>query len=134
MSQEMENSPPLLHDGIATHNTLPLLHEIRHALERLVQTGEPTVIDLRAIPLTPTEERELETLLGHGEVDCQINTLGKSSARETAITGVWWISHYNSEDELMARSIEVTTIPTIIPSDKESIREGLTTIVTLLEQ
>lgn len=34
-----------------SHNTLPLLHEVRHALRRLVRTGESTIIDLRAIHL-----------------------------------------------------------------------------------
>jgi len=119
---------------IPTHNTLPLLHEIRHALQRFIDTGEPTIIDLRAIPLTTAEEEQLETLLGKGEVDCQLEALGRSHVRETAIPGVWLISHYNSEEELMAKSIEITTIPSILPSDTEAMREGLATIATLLEQ
>lgn len=119
---------------IPTHNTQPLLHEIRHALQRLIDTGETTIIDLRSIPLTNTEEEHLETLLGRGEVNCQLNALGKSTISETAIPGVWLISHYNQEEELMAKSIEITTIPSILPSDNEAMREGLTTIATLLEQ
>ena len=31
----------------------PVLHEIRHALSRLVETGEPTRIDLSAMPYGP---------------------------------------------------------------------------------
>lgn len=119
---------------IPTHNTLPLLHEIRHALKRLIESGEPSIIDLRAIPLTTTEEEQLETLLGQGEITCQLNALGKSTVMETSIPGVWLVSHYNTEEELMAKSIEITTIPAIVPSDTEAMREGLTTIATLLEQ
>jgi len=119
---------------IPTHNTLPLLHEIRHALQRLVDTGETTIIDLRAIPLSTVEEEHLETLLGQGEVNCQLDTLGKSHIRETAVSGVWLVSHYNTENELMAKAIEITTIPSILPSDTDAMREGLTTIATLLEQ
>jgi len=119
---------------IPTHNTLPLLHEIRHALQRLIDSGEPTIIDLLAIPLTTVEEEQLETLLGQGEVNCQLDALGKSTVTETAIPGVWLVSHYNTEDELMAKSIEITTVPAIVPSDTEAMREGLTTIATLLEQ
>lgn len=119
---------------IPTHNTLPLLHEIRHALQRLIDTGETTIIDLRAIPLTTVEEEHLETMLGTGEVDCQLDTLGKSHIRETAVSGVWLVSHYNTEDELMAKAIEITTIPSILPSDTEAMREGLDNIATLLEQ
>lgn len=119
---------------LPTHNTLPLLHEIRHALQRLVDTGEPSIIDLRSLPLTSAEEQHLEAMLGKGEVDCQLNTLGRSTIVETAVPGVWLVSHYNQDDELMAKSIEITTIPSILPSDTEAMREGLTTIATLLEQ
>ena len=52
----------------ATGNVVPLLHEIRHALERLAETGEPTVIDLRSMPLAPGEEDAIEQVLGEGEV------------------------------------------------------------------
>ena len=52
----------------STGNVVPLLHEIRHALERLVDSGEPTMIDLRGIPLAPGEEDALESALGSGEV------------------------------------------------------------------
>ena len=117
-----------------THNTQPLLHEIRHALQHLIDTGETTIIDLRSIPLSQTEERQLEQCLGTGEIECTLNSLGKSTIRETAISGVWLVSHYNLEDELMAKSIEITKTPAILPSDTEAMREGLTTISTLLEQ
>jgi hydrogenase-1 operon protein HyaF len=119
---------------IPTHNTQPLLHEIRHALQRLIDTGKTTIIDLRSIPLTNTEEEHLEILLGQGEVNCQLTALGRSTIMETAIPGVWLVSHYNQEEELMAKSIEITSIPSILPSDTEAMREGLTTIATLLEQ
>lgn len=127
-----EHTQPL--PEFPTRNTLPLLHEIRHALQRFIDSGEPTIIDLRAIPLTNAEEAQLETLLGSGEVDCQLNALGKSHVRETAVPGVWLVSHYNSNDELMAKAIEITTIPSILPSDKEAMQEGLSAIATLLEQ
>ena len=40
-------------------NVEPILHEVRHALERLIQTGEPTTIDLRSIPLAPGEDEQI---------------------------------------------------------------------------
>jgi len=134
MHPSPESNPAPHTPEIPTHNTLPLLHEIRHALQRLIDTGETTIIDLRALPLTGAEEQQLENLLGQGEVDCRIEALGKSSVRETAIPGVWLVSHFNTEEELMAKSIEITPVPSILPSDTGGMREGLTTIATLLEQ
>lgn len=124
----------LPHADSQTHNTLPLLHQIRHALQHLLDTGEPTIIDLRAMPLSTSEEAELESRLGLGEVECTLNALGKSTIRETAVAGVWLVSHYNQSDELMAKSIEVTTIPTILPSDREAMSGGVEAITHLLEQ
>ena len=49
-----------------TGNVEPLLHEIRHALKRLAEGEEGTVIDLRGLPLAPGEEERIEAALGEG--------------------------------------------------------------------
>ncbi len=54
-----------------TCNVQPLLHEIRHALARLLECGEHTIIDLRSIPLAPGEELKIIDTLGNGEVQCE---------------------------------------------------------------
>ena len=36
-----------------SENLLPLLHEIRHSVRRLLETGEPTTLDLNAIHFGP---------------------------------------------------------------------------------
>ena len=47
-------------------NAWPVLHEIRHALRRLAEEGEGTIIDLRAIPFGPGDEELLLRTLGEG--------------------------------------------------------------------
>ena len=42
---------------IGTHNVIPLLHEIRHALAQLLEEGKETAIDLRSIPLAPGQRQ-----------------------------------------------------------------------------
>jgi len=111
--------------NLSTGNVLPLLYEIRHAIEWLIETGEETVIDLRSIPLAPGEEEQIEKALGHGEVSVQMDALGPSRIVETAIPGAWLVSHLNSEDEIMGRVIEVTIIPSILKSQIPDMREGL---------
>ena len=59
-----------------TGNVLPLLHEMRHALEDFATTGTEHTIDLNSLPLAPQESRELEELLGTGEVCAQLDALG----------------------------------------------------------
>ena len=67
---------------IETGNVKPLLHEIRHALARLEEGGEGTVIDLQSLPLAPGEERRIEETLGKGEVSAELNALGDRAPPE----------------------------------------------------
>ena len=41
-----------------TGNVRPLLHEIRHALARLAEGEDGTIIDMSSLPLAPGEEVE----------------------------------------------------------------------------
>jgi hydrogenase-1 operon protein HyaF len=116
-----------------TGNVRPLLHEIRHALHRL-SNGEPgTVIDLRSLPLAPGEEDRIEAALGTGEVSAELDALGRTTLNETAYAGVWIVTHRNTEDEIVARFIEVTRIPEILPAQCSDIASGLQRLTQRLE-
>ncbi len=118
-------TPGCANEPVPTGNDLPLFHEIRHALERLLADGNETVIDLRGIPMAPGEEERIEAFLDAGEVQARIEALGPSEIRETAFPGVWLVTHYNSNDEVMGKFVEVTRIPAILESQSEDMRAGL---------
>ena len=107
-----------------THNVKPLLHEIKHALDNLIETGKTTIIDLRSIPLAPGEEDKILNILGQGEVQAQLNALGLSEISETRYAGVWIVTHYNDEQHVISRFIEVTTIPEILCSQTEDVMDA----------
>jgi len=104
-----------------TQNVKPLLHEIKHALENLIETGTSSIIDLRSIPLAPGEEDKILNTLGKGEVQAQLDTLGLSEIIETQYAGVWVVTHYNDDGNIISRFIEVTTMPNILSSQTEDI-------------
>ena len=104
-----------------TFNVKPLLHEVKHALDKLIETGHTTIIDLRSIPLAPGEEDKILNTLGQGEVKAELNALGLSEITETQYAGVWIVTHYNDEQEIISRFIEVTTMPEILCSQTEDI-------------
>lgn len=108
-----------------TQNVQPILHEIRHALNELLVTGKNHVIDLRSIPLAPGEEEQIFLKLGHGEVQVQLDALGRSEIYETQYKGVWLVTHFNSEDSIVGRFIEITLIPEILKSQQEEIQDSL---------
>lgn len=105
-------------------NVKPLLFEIIHALDRLLTDDEPTVIDLASLPFAPGEIEELEEALGHGELNAELDALGKSLIRETAYPGVWWVEHRNTAGELVGRYIEITRSPEILMSQDADIGAG----------
>jgi hydrogenase-1 operon protein HyaF len=107
-----------------TWNVTPLLHEVKHALKKLIEDGEPTVIDLRSIPLAPGEENKILQTLGEGEVHVELDALGKSAIYETHYSGVWIVTHLNDEDATVGRFIEVTTMPEILFSQKDDISDA----------
>lgn len=104
-----------------THNVAPLLHEIRHALDRLIKTNEATTIDLRSIPLAPGEEETIINHLGQGEVSVRLDALGPSDICETRFSGVWLITHYNENESVIGRFIEITEIPDILKAQREDM-------------
>ncbi|MGB7930879.1 MAG: hydrogenase expression/formation C-terminal domain-containing protein [Gammaproteobacteria bacterium] len=111
--------------NIGTHNVIPLLHEIRHALAQLLEEGKETVIDLRSIPLAPGEEAAIEQALGEGEVQAALSALGKSDFRETSYPGVWVATHYNRDDKIVGKFVEITFVPALLRSQSEDMAAGL---------
>lgn len=116
-----------------THNVKPLLHEIKHGLDTLIETGKTTIIDLRSIPLAPGEEDRILNVLGQGEVQAQLDALGLSEITETRYAGVWIVTHYNDEQHVISRFIEVTTMPEILCSQTEDVMEAYSRLTLDLE-
>lgn len=120
--------------GELTQNVKPLLHEIKHALESLIENGETSIIDLRSIPLAPGEEEKILNTLGRGEVQAQLDALGLSEIFETRYAGVWVVTHYNDENTIISRFIEVTTIPNILCSQTEDIMAAYSSLALDLDE
>jgi hydrogenase-1 operon protein HyaF len=105
-------------------NVQPILNEILHALDRLIDNDETTTIDLASLPFAPGEIEALEASFGAGEVSAQLDALGSSIIRETLYPGVWWVEHRNVYDEVVGRYLEVTRMPEILSSQVADIRAG----------
>ena len=115
-----------------TWNVKPILHEIRHALDKLLSSGESTMIDLRSIPLAPGEEDSIIETLGQGEVQARLDVLGPSQIYETKYAGVWLVTHYNDSDNIVSRFIEITELPDVLKSQREDVLNALDELATEL--
>ena len=108
-----------------TWNVKPILHEIRHALLDLLESGNTSIIDLRSIPLAPGEEETIINALGQGEVHARLDALGRSDIYETVYSGVWLVTHYNENESVVSRFIEITDLPAILKSQREDMTGAL---------
>ncbi len=102
-----------------------VLREIETLLTVLVEKGEEGSIDLSSLPLTPEAYDLLEETLGEGEVTAEVSSLGVTRVHETGIPGVWWVTHYNEDDDVMAEFIEVTHCPEILLTPEDDVKDGL---------
>ena len=105
-------------------NVRPIINEVLHAVDRLLETDEPTTIDLASLPFGPGELEYLEATLGTGELSAKLDALGTSRIRETAFPGVWWLEHRNAHDEVVGRYLEITRTPEILSSQDADIIAG----------
>jgi hydrogenase-1 operon protein HyaF len=115
-------------------NIRALLAEIAARLERLAENGEAGMIDLNSLPFAPGEYEQLRQALGQGEVSAHIEAIGPSEIIETRYPGVWWVTHYNVEGDIVADLIEIAWIPEIIKSQREDLNEGLARLKNRLKE
>lgn len=104
---------------------MALLIEVAGLLQRLLDRGETGSIDLARLPLTDEDYGLLDEVLGEGEVHVEVMSPGPTEIVETGIPGVWWVTHYDADDEVMAEFIEVAYCPELLPSPREEVQEGL---------
>ena len=125
---------PSTDTGAEHGNALPILNEIRHALARLIESDETSVIDLGALPMGPQDEAELLAALGEGEVEATIHAGGPSSVRETAFHGVWLLTHRNEAGETLACFVEIAFVPELLMSQAEDVADSAAELAKKLGQ
>ncbi len=111
-----------------------LLNEISTRLARFVAIGETSMIDLKSLPFSPDEYEGLRTSLGRGEASARLETIGDSELYETHYPGVWWVTHYNVEGDVVADLLEIAAVPAILHSQPEDVRDGLERLQHMLVQ
>jgi hydrogenase-1 operon protein HyaF len=106
-------------------NARVLLCEIAECLQKLLDCGENTTIDLLAMPLNAVDLDWLRERLGQGEVRITLEADGESTLQETNCQGVWWVQHHNPAGGVMSAFIEITPVPDLVRAHKDDMQSGL---------
>jgi hydrogenase-1 operon protein HyaF len=115
-----------------TGNAPPLLRELAEQVKRLLASGEPSAIDLSALPLTPADLDWLHDKLGDGEIAVTLQASGDSTLNETACPGVWWVTHHNEQGAVTSQFIEVAFVPELVKAHPQDVAIGLETLELLI--
>jgi len=112
-------------DAALSGNAPVLLREIAELARRLIDSGESSAIDLRALPLTPADLDWLRETLGQGQVVATLEAEGESTLSETVCPGVWWVTHRNEQGAVASEFIEVTFVPELLKAHPDDVETGL---------
>jgi HupH hydrogenase expression protein, C-terminal conserved region len=99
-----------------------VLSEIADRLQVFALTGETSAIDLRSLPMSDADRSELESQLGHGEVEIKLHAAGISDIWETSFAGVWWVRHFGGDERIAAEEINITSVPDILRAHPDDAR------------
>ncbi len=121
-------------DSHSVGNISALLAEIAALLEKFLATGASAQIDLKSLPLGPLEYEQLRLTLGQGEVSARLEAIGPSEIAETYFPGVWWVTHFNVEGDIVADLIEIASCPGILASQPEDVQAGLARLHGILKE
>lgn len=127
MTDENSDIPLLGHSAAPSlgANGQALLHEIIVLLKGLLEKEEPGHIDLRALPLTHHDYDLLHETLGEGTITAEVVNMGVTLIQQTGVAGVWWITHYNEEEDVIGEFIEIAFCPESLIVELESVEEGV---------
>lgn len=116
-----------LHNPSSGENAYALLYEIVDCLQILLSDGQPSRIDLAAIPMSDDDLELLQENLGEGPIMAEVMEEegdGVLRISETGIPGVWWLQELDEEEQLQTEYIEINTIPEALQVDAELINDG----------
>lgn len=105
-------------------NADAIVREVEALLRSLVERDEGGSIDLQGLPLSPDERAQLADELGAGEVYAEVDAMGPTTIYETALPGVWWVTHHNESAQAIGEFLEVAYCPEILIAPVEDVREG----------
>ena len=117
-----------------TGNAPPLLRELAEQVKRLLDTGEPSAIDLSALPLTPADLDLLHDKLGSGEIAVTLQANGESTLNETACPGIWWVTHRNGQGAVTSQFVEVAFVPELVKAHPQDVAIGLETLEFMISE
>lgn len=104
----------------------PVLVELLEAAsQRQVQSeGELHVVNLSLLPFSPEDHQFLSQQLGEGLALILSRGYGNCRIQSTATPGIWRVQYFNSTDQLILDTLEVTPMPEVACAAPEDLADS----------
>lgn len=133
--EQRELSPT--HEGLPAGvlNAPSVLVEIAEASVRFRNqpATEPHVINLSLLPFSPQDHQYLAMQLGEGGVVMLSRGYGNCRISSTQVAGVWRVQYFNSTDQLILDTLEITDIPAVACAAPEDLADSAERLQEILE-
>ena len=96
---------------------------------RAFQPGDAShVVNLSLLPMSPEDFSWLGGMLGEGPLAIVSRGYGTCRIRSTRLRYMWWVQHYNSSDQLILNTLEVTDVPLVACAAQEDVEDSVARI------
>lgn len=106
-------------------NAPAVLRELIDAAARRREGDAAHIINLTLLPMTPDDLAYLAASLGVGPVVILSRGYGNCRITRTALRDTWWVQYFNSSDNLILNTLEVTDLPDVAPAAPEDYAESI---------
>ncbi|WP_300439898.1 hydrogenase expression/formation protein [uncultured Mameliella sp.] len=114
-------------------NAPPLLVELTDKSAAFDAAAPLHVINLTLLPHTEEDLAWLDRTLGEGAVTILSRGYGNCRVTATALTHVWRVQFFNSQDALILDTFEVTTVPEVACAAPEDLTDSADRLFKVLE-
>ncbi|MGB0663214.1 MAG: hydrogenase expression/formation protein [Pontibacterium sp.] len=109
-------------------NAPSVLVEIADVSQRFSEASEqpeqPHVINLSLLPFSPEDHSYLNEQLGVGAVTILSRGYGNCRITSTNVPGLWRVQYFNSTDQLILDTLEVTEVPAVACAAAEDLQDS----------
>lgn len=119
-------------------NAPSVLVEIAEASEKYSPVAtdsseQPHVINLSLLPFSPEDHNYLNEKVGVGHVTLLSRGYGNCRITSTQVDGLWRVQYFNSTDQLILDTLEITDIPAVACAAPEDLEDSAERLKEILE-
>ncbi|MDD5035187.1 MAG: hydrogenase expression/formation protein [Methylococcaceae bacterium] len=127
--------PPSLPDSFPENlmNAPALVHELFDKTARFVP-GREEVINLSLLPLTAEDIGFLVECLGLAGISILSKGYGECRITRTRLPNLWWVQYFNSTDQLILSTFEITALPEVVMAAAEDLEDSASRLKEVLAE